>query len=353
VGQVGQAGQAGQVGQAGQAGALPNGPTPLEEARRQAALKTFDDVRTIGLIAVAGLTVVAIGASWAVAGKVVQPVTKVTETARSISADTRLDRRIRYQGADDELHELADSFDAMLDRLEKVFDGQRSFVSNTSHELRTPIAVMQAEVDVALDDPGADEASLRRSLEAVRDELRHTTGLVGAMLGLARAEAITDPTTVDLAAAAQRAVELLPLDWVAEHRVQVSARPAPVSGDPVLLRQLVGNLVTNARKYNVAGGLLSVRTATADGHAELVVENDGPVVAPETLESLFGRFVRRSEAGEGYGLGLAIVHAIVTTHDGVIEATARPEGGLRVVVRLPLADVAAPASVAGAVTARA
>jgi signal transduction histidine kinase len=218
-----------------------------------------------------------------------------------------------------------------------VFDAQRSFVSNTSHELRTPIAVMQAEVDVALDDPGADDASLRRSLEAVRDELRHTAGLVGSMLGLARAEAITDPVVVDLAEAAERAVGALPLGWVRDHRVTTAFAPAAVAGDAVLLRQLIGNLVTNARKYNVEGGLLAVRTATVDGMAEVTVENDGPVVAPETLASLFGRFVRRSEAGEGYGLGLAIVHAIVTTHNGVIEATARPQGGLCIAVRLPAA----------------
>ncbi|MEZ5138397.1 MAG: HAMP domain-containing sensor histidine kinase [Acidimicrobiales bacterium] len=313
----------------------PDGPTPLEVARRDGAQETLRDVRLLGLVAVGGLALVAVGASWAVAGHLVRPLAKVTDTARSISRDSRLDRRIGHHGAGDEIDELAGSFDAMLDRLEAVFDAQRAFVSTTSHELRTPLAAMRAEVDVALDDPGADADDLRRALGAIGEELEHTTGLVASMLALARAEAIADPQPCDLAEAAERALDLVGEAWRSAHDVQVALAPAVVDGDPVLLAQMAANLVGNACKYDREGGLLRVVVGSEGDDAVLLVENDGPVVDPATVGSLFARFVRRSEHGEGHGLGLAIVHTIVATHGGRISAAARPQGGLRVEVRLP------------------
>ncbi|MFN8018986.1 MAG: HAMP domain-containing sensor histidine kinase [Acidimicrobiales bacterium] len=326
------------------AGTRPAGPTALDLAQRDAAHSVFEDVRNIGIATVVVMTVLALGASWVAAGRVVQPLHAVTATARSITRDSRLDRRIAHQGPDDDVHELAESFDGMLDRLEAVFDAQKAFVSNTSHELRTPLAVMRAEVDVALDDPNADEASLRAALKAVGEEVRSTTGLVSAMLDLARAEAVTNPVDVDLAASAARALEGLAPAFRAAHPVVVDLEEAPVVGDPVLLGQLVANLVRNAEKYNRDGGMLAVATGTSGADATVVVENDGPVVEPEVAAKLFGRFVRRSEAGEGYGLGLAIVHAIAATHGGTVTATSRPEGGLRVEVRLPAGRRGRPAT---------
>ena len=106
-------------------------------------------------------------------------------------------------------------------------------------------------------------------------------------------------------------------------------------GDPVLLSRLVANLVANAARYNRPGGLLLVRTWTAGGRARVLVENDGPPVDPQVVPQLFARFVRRAEAGEGYGLGLAIVDAIVGSHHGTLVAHARSQGGLRIEVALP------------------
>ncbi|MCB0959205.1 MAG: HAMP domain-containing histidine kinase, partial [Acidimicrobiales bacterium] len=224
---------------------------------------------------------------------------------------------------------------AALARRRRLLRVQSAFIANTSHELRTPLAAMRAEVDVALDDRGADADDLRGALEAIGEELEHTTGLVASMLALARAEAVADPGPCDLAEAAGRALDLVDEAWRSSHDVQVALAPAVVDGDPVLLAQLAANLVGNACKYDRDGGLLRVEVRPEGDEAVLLVENDGPPVDPATVGSLFARFVRRSEHGEGYGLGLAIVHTIVASHGGRIAAVARPEGGLRVEVRLP------------------
>jgi signal transduction histidine kinase len=261
----------------------------------------------------------------------------VTDTARSIGRDRRLDRRIAYDGPPDEIHDLADEFDTMLDRLEAVFDAQKAFVANTSHELRTPLAVMRTEVDVALDDPDASAADLRSSLQAVGDVVDRTSGLVTAMLALARAETITDPRVVDLAGlAGAEAYEQQVRNGDRAFRSELG--PAPVAGDPVLLGQLVGNLVRNAATYNVVDGEVVVRTGVDGDTARLVVENDGPILDPAAVATFFSRFVRRAQAGEGHGLGLAICDAIVRTHGGTISAAVRPRGGLVVTVELPLAS---------------
>ena len=319
----------------------PTGPTPRQLAQRAAADATFRDVRNVGLATVLGLTVVSIGVAWVVAGRIVRPVQQVTDTARSIAADSRLDRRIAYDGPPDELHDLADEFDAMLDKLEAVFDAQQAFVSNTSHELRTPLAVMRTEVDVALDDPDATTEDLRAALGVVGGELNRTNGLVTAMLTLARAESITDPRPVDLAELA-RAASLDAQGRHADRRYEVELSTAPVSGDAVLLGQLVGNLLRNAITYNFEGGLVAIRTDTVGDQARVVVENDGPQVDPAVVPSLFARFVRRAQADEGHGLGLAICHTIATTHGGTISAIPRPAGGLVITVALPARSAGAP-----------
>jgi signal transduction histidine kinase len=224
----------------------------------------------------------------------------------------------------------------MLDRLEAVFDAQKAFVANTSHELRTPLAVMRSEVDVALDDPNASDDDLRSALRAVGDVVDRTSGLVTSMLALARAETIIDPRTVDLAAIAS-GVALEARLRHGDRFFEADLQPAPVAGDPVLLGQVVGNLVRNAVAYNRHGGTVVVRTRRRGDVVHLEVENDGPVVPPEVVAALFGRFVRRAPSDDGHGLGLAVCEAITRTHGGSISAVARSEGGLHVTVELPAA----------------
>ena len=213
-----------------------------------------------GLIAFPLVVLAAGVVSWWLVGRVLGPLHAVTATARRLSVES-LDTRLALRDARGEVAELAAGFDAMLDRLQAAFDAQRRFVANASHELRTPLAVLRTEVDVTLADPDADVAELRRMGEVVRDATRRADELIAGLLLLARSEApsAVDPASVravDLAdvvvpaLAATRAEAMRRGLRVSEHRA-----PAPTVGDPVLLERVAGNLVENAVRHNVAGGL--------------------------------------------------------------------------------------------------
>jgi signal transduction histidine kinase len=308
------------------------------------------DLLRAGGSAFAVVVLVGLGAGYVLAGRALQPVSEVTATARRLSTET-LDERIALDGPEDELKELADTFDDMLARLDAAFDSQRRFVANASHELRTPLAVIRTEVDVTLADSGATVTDLRAMAEVVRDASVRADRLVDALLVLARSEAqarvgLELRELVDLAAVAERAV-----DGVAavarQHclAVTVQTGPATTAGDPELVDRLVGNLVENAVRHNVDGGWVSVRTETerpdhgGDGATVLLeVRNSGPVVQAEAVDELFEPFRRGGRArtaSRGAGLGLSIVRAVAAAHGG--EVTARPgaAGGLEVTVRLP------------------
>ncbi|HVQ95618.1 MAG TPA: HAMP domain-containing sensor histidine kinase [Mycobacteriales bacterium] len=308
------------------------------------------DLLQAGGTAFAVVVLVGMVAGYVLAGRALQPVSEVTATARRLSTET-LNERIALDGPEDELKELADTFDGMLGRLDAAFDSQRRFVANASHELRTPLAVIRTEVDVTLADANASVADLRAMAVVVRDASGRADRLVDALLVLARSEAqarigpeVHEP--VDLAAVVERAVDGVAA--VVGQRclaVTVEATPATTTGDPELLDRLVGNLVENAVRHNVDGGWVSVRTetvlATAGAPASiLVVRNSGPPVAPEAVDGLFEPFRRGGRArtatpSRGAGLGLSIVRAVTAAHGG--EVTARPgsSGGLEVTVRLP------------------
>jgi len=289
--------------------------------------------------------VVGVGAAYVVAGRSLRPLSQVTSAARRLSGET-LDERINYDGADDEVAELAKTFDAMLDRLAGAFDSQKRFVANASHELRTPLAVMRTEVDVTLDDPDADVAEFRRMANVVRDASTRANALVEALLLLARTEAqagrrLVRKVPADLSTGVAGALsgvkheaERLNLD------VSTDLKPAPVVGDSSLLDRLAGNLIENAVRYNHLGGRLWVRTGTDDTLSWLVVGNTGFEVEPADVPSLFEPFRRggRERTGaRGSGLGLSIVRAVCEAHGGGVSAVALDGGGLEVTVSLPAA----------------
>lgn len=213
---------------------------------------------------------------WWLAGRALRPVAAMTETTRRIS-EHNLHQRLALTGPDDELHRLADTFDTMLDRLEKSFESQRRFVANASHELRTPLAVQRTSLEVGLADPLPDGlAEVREDLLAANREAEQ---LITALLLLARSDrGLEETETVDLSAAARLvAAELAP--QAEEGRVDVavtSDRPLTVLGDPLLLRHLLTNLVRNAIQYNHPGGRVRVRL---EGHT-LTVTNTGPPCPP-------------------------------------------------------------------------
>lgn len=296
-----------------------------------------------GAVAFGVVVFVGGAAGYILAGQALHPVSRVTATARRLSTETLHDR-IALAGPDDELKELADTFDDMLARLDAAFDSQRRFVANASHELRTPLAVIRTEVDVALADPEPRVADLCRMAGVVRDATTRADRLVEALLVLARSEAqerqgLEVREQVDLAGLVPRAVRALSGE-AADRRVTVTADldPAPVWGDPNLLDRLVGNLMENAIRHNFDGGRVVVSTGTDHTGVWLSVWNTGTALKEITSTELFAPFRRGGTArtaNRGSGLGLSIVRAVASAHSG--EATARPlpEGGLEVCVRLP------------------
>jgi len=266
----------------------------------------------------------------------------MTATARRLSAES-LDERLRLPGPRDEVAELADTFDAMLDRLQAAFESQRRFVANASHELRTPLAVIRTEVDVTLADPAADQVELRRMAAVIRDATLRAQQLVDGLLVLARTEggALRAREPADLAGLAGAALRIVAGE--ARNRgLRVTTRitPALTVGDPALLERVVGNLVENAVRHNHAGGWVEVCTDRTGSHARLRVRSSGDVVAPDAVAALFEPFHRGGVARtshDGAGLGLSIVRAVVTAHAGTVHAEPVPGGGLAVTVHLPAA----------------
>jgi signal transduction histidine kinase len=324
----------------------------VDQAAREMLVKGLVALFAIGIIGIAG--------AYAVAGRALRPLHTVTQTARRLGEET-LDQRIRYSGADDEVAELARTFDAMLDRLAGAFESQKRFVANASHELRTPLAVMRTEIDVTLSDDEADVAEYRRMAKVVRNASERANGLVDALLVLARSEAqsgrrLVRKVPADMAMSVTNALsavkaeaERLKLD------VTTDLQPAPVVGDPSLLDRLAGNLIENAIRYNHLLGRLWLRTETVNGQARLVVGNTGYEVEPGDVPGLFEPFRRggwERTGSRGSGLGLSIVRAVCDAHGGTVSAVAQAGGGLEVTVSLPTAD-ATPVAMASASVPRA
>ncbi len=289
----------------------------------------------LGLMAVGS-----VGLGWVVAGRVLRPLQHITGTARRLSQEN-LHERIALSGPDDELKELADTFDSMLARLDAAFDAQRRFAANAAHELRTPLAIVRTEVDVALADPEASLDELRAMGARVVEAIDRAGRLLDGLLLLARSERGTDLRhPVDLADVARTAAAHVGTDAAtAATSVSLDVAPAPVLGDPVLLQRLADNLLDNAVRHNQPGGWVTVRTESTAGHSRLMVANGGPPIDPASVEALFQPFRRgtaeRTGSVSGAGLGLSIVRSVATAHGGTATASARPDGGLEVSVELP------------------
>ncbi|HEU5469875.1 MAG TPA: HAMP domain-containing sensor histidine kinase [Actinophytocola sp.] len=337
---------------AGSVPSLPEGATitvdgvPVEADRLAEALR--DDVRdrilTAGSIAFVCVGVATALLAWTITGRVLQPLRDVTATAHRLSVES-LGERIGHRGPRDEVAELADTFDAMLDRLQAAFSAQRHFVANASHELRTPLSVIRTELDVTLADPTADEAELRRMAEVVRAATLRAGQLVEALLLLARADGqglgpgFGTDEPVDLAAVVGSAWRAVAADAEAR-RITASfiGETAPTVGDPALLERVAGNLLENAVRHNVDGGWIEVRLDRGAGVSCLHVRSSGARVDPARVGELFEPFRRGGvdrTAHSGTGLGLSIVRAVVLAHHGQVSAEAVQGGGLAVTVRLP------------------
>ncbi|WP_308126036.1 sensor histidine kinase [Nonomuraea ceibae] len=296
-----------------------------------------DSQRVITLVTFVAIALLAFAVCWWLTGRLLRPLHRITATARRLSLST-LHERIALTGPQDELKELADTFDAMLDRLERAVAGQRRFVANASHELRTPLAIQRTAVEVGLADPSPERLAWIRA-ELLRNTER-SERLIDGLLVLAQGERGLDaPAPVDLAAVVEQVVaEQSPAarDKDVTVAVSVTGGPVVVAGDEVMLTRLVANLVENAVRHNHRGGRVLVELSPAAG---LIVGNTGPLVPPGRAGELFEPFRRldpdRTGSAGGAGLGLSIVAAITAAHGGRVEAVPNPDGGLRVTVALP------------------
>ncbi|MGJ6967117.1 sensor histidine kinase [Streptosporangium sp. G11] len=298
---------------------------PADRPRRVPPLpELVDDVVTyqweVTTLTVGILALVSVVVGWLVAGRILRPVHRITATARRLSL-SNLHERIALTGPKDELKELADTFDAMLDRLQHSVEGQRRFIANASHELRTPLAVQRAAIEIGLPEDAGE----------IRDKLlfhnHRTENLIDALLVLAQAEHGLDARKpVDL----ERVVRLVLAEGGSDG-ITVTARTEPfvVDGDPILLNRLVTNLVDNAVRHNHPGGTVEVTLS----HGVLTVRNTGPEVPGERFGDLFEPFRRlHTTRKQGAGLGLSIVASIAKAHGADVRASPNPGGGLELVV---------------------
>lgn len=277
---------------------------------------------------------------WILAGRMLAPLARITSATRMAAAGS-LSHRIELEGRQDEFRELADSFDAMLARLEAHVAEQQRFAANASHELRTPLAITQTLLDVARRDPNREGDELDERLRVVN---ARAIELIEALLLLSRTEQRSFiREDVDLSLLAEEAIEtLLPLAEKHGVVIESSVEITPAVGSPALLLQLTTNLLHNAIVHNLPEhGTVRVGTTVGPGTAVLSVENTGDQLSPRLLSTLTEPFQRgtgriRSDHA-GVGLGLAIAKSITQAHDGTLTLSPRAEGGLCVTVQLPAA----------------
>jgi two-component system sensor histidine kinase VanS len=292
----------------------------------------------IAAAVLAFLLVFGLVGGWFLAGRMLAPLTRITDATR-MAGNGSLSHRIQLEGRKDEFRELADSFDAMLARLEAQVAEQQRFAANASHELRTPLAITQTLLDVARNDPNRDNGELVDRLHAVN---ARAVDLTEALLLLSRTDQRSFAREhVDLSLIAEEATEtLLPLAEQRGVTIETSGDTAPTLGSDALLLQLTTNLVHNAIVHNLPErGTVSVTSGVHLESVALTVENTGEKLPPElvsTLDEPFRRGTERIRTDHGgVGLGLPIVKSITEAHDGTLTLTPRAAGGLCVTVQLP------------------
>jgi signal transduction histidine kinase len=315
----------------------------VKDVSNQARHISRDYLLHTGLVYFAIIVVIGASGGYLLAKQALRPIAKVTQLAQQLSTET-LDQRIHLGGPDDELRELADTFDAMLARLDAAFDSQRLFVANASHELRTPLTVIRTELDVTLSDPKASKEELRRMGQDALSATERAQRLVGSLLVLARLQAgvsseLETREPVNLADMVPGVLDSIRAEATSRGiTVEDDVEPAHTVGDPYLLERLIGNLVENAVRHNVDGGWLRLSCGETADRAWLHVANGGALIPQSDVEGLFEPFRRGGKgrtATRGAGLGLAIVRLIVEAHHGRVQAAAPPFGGLALRIELP------------------
>ncbi|QKW24030.1 HAMP domain-containing protein [Kitasatospora sp. NA04385] len=295
----------------------PNGPVTIRVGASLHTADTAEDLTTAGLAALSALLVATVGAvTWRATGRALRPVEAIRSEVAGIG-DRGLDRRVPEPGSDDEIARLAHTMNAMLDRLEAAGVRQRRFIADASHELRSPLAVLRTQLEVAHTHP--DPAVRAEMVAGALQDTDRLQSLAADLLLLARLDAAGHDgprETLDLAELARTATAGRP-------RVALHARDgALVLGNRLWLGRLLTNLLDNAQRHARTGTTVRVATDPADGSVLLDVGNDGPPIAPADREKVFERFTRlddaRSRDDGGTGLGLSIARDIAALHGGTL-----------------------------------
>ena len=311
----------------------------------QANERAMHTLRDFSLIALAVLFGVSMVVGWFLAGHVLKPVGRITAVARRISA-TDLSQRIALQGPPDELRRLADTFDDMLDRLDRSFDAQRRFVEDASHELRNPLAVIRSNVDTTLADPDATVEDYRFVAEQVNRSVDRISRVMDDLVTFARHE--TRPqhlSLVDLGELAHQATAEFD-GYAANHDVRLTHAASAgllALGDAGSLRQALANLLSNALSVAPAGSEVRITAGGEGAWVWVAVEDQGAGIPEAEQERVFQRFQRGRQASvDGRGLGLAIVRQIAESHRGEARLTSAEGIGSTFTILLPATGASSP-----------
>lgn len=299
--------------------------------------RTLQTLRRFSIAGLAGVFVASFAAGWVASGQVLRPIGHITRVARDIQA-TDLSRRIGLPGPEDDLKQLADTFDDMLGRLEHAFDTQQRLIHDTSHELRNPLAVMRTNLEVTLSDPGADAEQYRHTTEVVQRSAERMSKLVDDLLAYARHEAASRvELPLDVVPLITGLVSEFagPAEKAGLELNVITDGPLTVVGHALSLEQALANLLANAVRFAPPDTSIDIEAGSQDGWVWVTVGDRGPGVPEEERMRVFERYVRLGDGeegrphlagGKGSGLGLAIVREIARAHRGDVTLVDSPVG---------------------------
>jgi signal transduction histidine kinase len=338
----------------------------LISIRLQETLRIFAEMFAIVLILELLMLLRSLFSGARMIRKALRPIEELAETAQNLTtgsvfipeqlevlADklddinaTKLDTRISVGDTQSELKALASAINGMLDRINESYRSQVRFVSDASHELRTPISVIQGYANL-LDRWGKkDEKTLQESIDAIKDETANMKGLVEQLLFLARGDNNTMALQIERLELSDLALEVLRETQMIDggHEYDSHVTPVYINADKSLIKQALRILIDNAMKYTAPGKKITISVSVARDNARLTVQDEGIGIAPEAVPRIFERFFRadesRARATGGTGLGLSIAKWITERHGGYMEVLSRQDIGTRISIMIPVAPEA-------------
>ncbi|MEX1217962.1 MAG: HAMP domain-containing sensor histidine kinase [Acidimicrobiales bacterium] len=316
-------------------------PDQAQLVQRAVNERALDALRVYSFWALLALFFTSLIIGWFVSGRMLRPLGEISNSVREIQASD-LKQRIDLGGPNDELRQLADTFDEMLGRVDEAFEGQRQFIHEASHELRNPLAVIRTNLEVTLSDPAASADELRHTAEVVERSSERMARLVDDLLIYARKGTLSlerDP--VDITALLNEAAEefAAPASAASVHLIHQSQKGLWVVGDRLALRQALGNLLANAIRYSPDGSTIRLRAGLEGPWVWIAVEDQGPGISPIDQDRVFQRFWRGDpregrEQGRS-GLGLTIVRQIAEAHGGEVKLVSQTGHGAAFALWLP------------------